>query len=283
LALFLLPALGFYAFAVLIPSTQGAAYAFTDWDGLSPTKAFVGFDQFALIRHDPAARDAVGNTLFLAVAITIGQNLVGLLLALGVYSQIKSRNFLRVLLFAPVVVLPVAAAYLWQYLLAPTGAINLALDAIGLDGLQQDWLGNPELVLWSVTAVIIWQFAGFSMVIFLAGLVTIPNEVVEAAHVDGAGYMRRLWFIVLPLLAPAITINLLLTTIGGLKLFDQVFVMTHGGPGSASETISTTIYREGVTYGRFAYASAMAVVLTLFVAVVSFAQYKLLTRRTRFA
>lgn len=276
---FLVPALALYAFVVLVPSGRGALLAFTDWDGLSPDRAWIGLDNFTAILDDADARAAVGQTVLVAVAITIIQNAIGLLLALGVNSRIKSRNVLRVFLFAPAVMTPVVVGALWKNLLAPDGAVNWALDATGLGGLKQDWLGDPNIAIWSVVGVVVWQFAGYSMVIFLAGLQGIPPDVYEAAEVDGAGPVRRFRHIVFPLLAPATTINLMLSIIGGLKLFDQVWVMTGGGPGHSSETLSTLIYKDAFQFGEFAYSIALAIVLTIFVAVISSGQYGLLRRQ----
>jgi raffinose/stachyose/melibiose transport system permease protein len=273
---FVLPALGLYAFIVLIPTVRGSYYSFTDWDGLNPVKHWVGLDNFRAILHDDQARGAIKHTVLIAVAITLIQNAIGLLLALGVNSAIKSRNILRVVLFAPAVMTPVVVAFLWQYLYTPDGAINRALGALGLESLQQAWLGDTSLALWCIVAVIIWQFAGYSMVIFLAGLQSIPAEIMEASSVDGAGSFRRFWYVTRPLLAPAITVNLMLSIIGGLKLFDQVWVLTAGGPGYATETLSTLIYRNAFQFGEFAYSTALALLLTVFVAVVSGAQYRLL-------
>ncbi|GII56002.1 sugar ABC transporter permease [Planotetraspora thailandica] len=283
LAWFLIPALALYAFVVLVPSARGAAFAFTDWDGLNPMRHFVGLANFRKMLEDEAARDALRQTLIIAVAITVVQNAVGLLLALGVHSRIKSRNVLRVLLFAPAVMTPVVTAALWKYILAPEGALNGLIAAIGPDSWQQNWLGDPTLALCSVVGIIIWQFAGYSMVIFLAGLQGIPQEVYEAASVDGASDWRRLRHIILPLLAPATTINLMLSIIGGLKLFDQVWVMTGGGPGTATETLSTLIYKNAFQFNEYAYSVALAIVLTVFVAVISGGQYRLLHRQGRAA
>ncbi|WP_244180490.1 carbohydrate ABC transporter permease [Amycolatopsis pretoriensis] len=276
---FLLPAAVFYLFVVAWPSLQGARYAFTDWDGLSQRQDFVGLDQFGRLLDDPAATGAITHTLLLAVGITVIQNLVGLLLALGVHTHIKSRNILRVLLFAPAIITPVATGYLWQYLLAPDGAVNRLLDGVGLDSWRQNWLGEPDLALWTVVGVVVWQFSGYSMVIFLAGLQGVPQDVIEASKIDGAGAFRRFWYIVRPALAPAITINLMLSIIGGLKLFDQVWVMTQGGPGNATDTMSTLIYKNAFQFNDFGYGIAMALVLTVFVALLSGAQYRLLGRQ----
>jgi raffinose/stachyose/melibiose transport system permease protein len=243
----------------------------------------VGIDNFRKILHDSAARGAIRHTVAIAVAIMVIQNLVGLLLALGVNTLIKSRYILRVMFFAPAVMTPVVVAFLWQYMYSPTGAINRGFDFIGLPGLRQDWLGDPSLALWSIVAVIVWQFAGYSMVIFLAGLQSIPNEIVEAAAVDGAGPFRRFWYVTRPMLAPALTVNLMLSIIGGLKLFDQVWVLTNGGPGTSTETLSTLIYKNAFQFGEFAYSTALALVLTVFVAVVSGGQYWVLRRQETIA
>lgn len=276
---FATPALALYAFIVIVPTARGGVYAFTNWDGLNPVKHFVGWDNFRAILHDGAARGAIKHTVLIAIAITLVQNAVGLLLALGVNSQIKSRNVLRVVLFAPAVMTPVVIAFLWQYMYTPDGAVNRLFGAVGLHGLERGWLGDPSLALWCIVAVVVWQFAGYSMVIFLAGLQGIPTEVLEAAAADGAGAMRRFWYVTRPMIAPAITVNLMLSIIGGLKLFDQVWVLTGGGPGYATETLSTLIYRNAFQFGEFAYSTALALLLAVFVAIVSGAQYRLLRRQ----
>lgn len=276
---FILPAAAVYIFAVVVPSVRGSLLGFTDWDGVSPNPQWVGLDQFRRILDDPYGMTAVKNTLLLAVAVTIFQNVIGLLIALAVNSRIKTRNILRVIFFAPVVITTIAVGFLWQNLFAPDGAINVVLEAVGLGAFQQNWLGDPATAIWTIVVVDCWQFIGYSMVIFLAGLQSIPEEVIEAAALDGAGPIRRFWSITRPLLAPAITVNLMLTLIGTLKLFDQVFVMTQGGPAGATNTISTLIYANAFNLGRFGYGAALAVVLTIFVAAVSSVQYWMLSRQ----
>ncbi|WP_330308884.1 MULTISPECIES: sugar ABC transporter permease [unclassified Streptomyces] len=278
---FALPAMLLFAFVVLVPSARGVYYAFTDWDGLDPDFSVIGLDNFSEMFRDADAVQAIWHTLLIAVSITVVQNALGLLLALGVNSAIKSRNVLRVFLFAPAVITPIVTAYLWRNLLGPDGAVNSLLGAVGLDGWRQDWLGSPQVALWSVIGVIVWQFAGYSMVIFLAGLQSVPKEIHEAAAIDGAGPVRRFWSVTRPLLAPALTINLMLSIIGGIKLFDQVYALTGGGPGHATDTLSTLIYKDAFTLGEFGYSIALAVVLTIIVAVVSTGQYLALSRNER--
>ncbi|MET8421808.1 carbohydrate ABC transporter permease [Streptomyces sp. NPDC005134] len=278
---FAAPAMLLFAFVVLVPSTRGVYYAFTDWDGLDPDFAFVGLDNFTGLLRDADAVQAIWHTLLIAVAITVIQNGFGLLLALGVNTIIKTRHVLRVLLFAPAVITPIVTAYLWRNLLGPNGAVNSLLGTVGLTSWRQDWLGDPHLALWSIVGVIVWQFGGYSMVIFLAGLQSVPKEIHEAADIDGAGPIRRFWSITRPLLAPAFTINLMLSLIGGIKLFDQVYALTGGGPGHATDTLSTLIYKDAFTLGEFGYSIALAVVLTIVVAVASTGQYLVLSRGER--
>lgn len=278
---FVIPAAVLYAFVVLWPSIQGVGFAFTDWDGLSPHMDFVGFRQFAKVFQDQAALSALGHSLELAVGITVVQNLIGLLLALGVNSRIKSRNVLRVFLFAPAVITPVAAAFIWQYMFTPDGIINQLLKLVGLDAAQQNWIGDPNVALVSIAIIVIWEYAGYSMVIFLAGLQSVPEETIEASLVDGAGALRRFWYVVRPELAPAMTINLMLSVIASLKLFDQVQVTTGGGPGHATETLSTVIYKNVFQFGQFGYGIALAVILTICVAIISVFQYWGLNRQSK--
>ncbi len=277
---FAVPALAVYALVVLYPSISGVLYAFTDWSGIG-AKSFNGLENFRTLLHDDTARGSVRNTLLLTVAIVIVQNGIGLLLALGVHAKIKSRTVLRVIFFAPAVVSPVMVAFLWKYVYNPDphSGLNALLGAVGLGGLRQDWLGNPSLALWSVAGMVIWQYAGYSMVIFLAGLEGVPADLHEAAMIDGAGRFQRFRYITWPLLAPSVTINLMLSTIGGLKLFDQVYAATNGGPGYSSETLSTVLYKQAFVYGKYGYSTAIALVLALFVAGVSLVQIYYLRSR----
>ncbi|NUW43808.1 carbohydrate ABC transporter permease [Nonomuraea rhodomycinica] len=272
---FALPALLVYAAVVLYPSLAGMVYAFTDWSGIGEDKSFVGLANLTAMLHDEQAMGSIGNTLLLTVTIVAVQNGVGLLLALGVHVKLRSRAVLRVVFFAPVVVSPVMVAFLWKYIYNPDPAAGLN----GLLGTHIDWLGDPSLALWSIAGTVVWQYAGYSMVIFLAGLEGIPPELHEAAMIDGAGTWQRFRYVTWPLLAPSLTINLMLSTIGGLKLFDQVFAATNGGPGYATETLSTVLYKQAFVFGKFGYSTAIALVLALFVAAVSMVQLYYLRNR----
>jgi len=276
---FIIPAVLLYALVVLVPNLQGIAFSFTDWDGFTSAPSFVGLENYKSVLADDNALRAITNTFILTVVVAIGQNLVGLLLALGLNTQVKSKYILRLVFFLPVVLTPIVTGYLWKYLLTPNGTLNQLLGAMGLEGLQQDWLGNPDLVLYSICATIIWQGAGYSMVIYLAGLQAVPAEMLEAAALDGAGAVRRTWSVTMPLINGAIVVNLLLCVLGNLKQFDTVFAMTGGGPAGASETMATIVYKTAFLYLQYPNALAQGVLLTIVVGVLGFAQYRMTTRK----
>ncbi|MCU1441573.1 MAG: Sugar transporter permease [Rhodoglobus sp.] len=274
--LFAVPALALYTFVLLVPTARGTVFAFTNWDGLSRTFDFVGFNNFAAIFANPDSVKAIINTLIIAFVTTFIANAIGLALAVALNSRIKSRNALRVFFFAPAVLTPVVTAYLFKYIFAPLGPLNGVLDAFGLGVLKQDWLGDPNWALIAVMIVIIWQQSGYTMVIYLAGLQGIPAELLEASAVDGAGAGRRFWSITRPLLAPAITISVMLTLIHGLKVFAEVYVMTGGGPGNSTNSLSTLIYKNAFQFGLFGSSIAMALILLVMVALISAIQYRAL-------
>jgi len=274
--LFAVPAVVFYAFVLLVPTLRGSVYAFTNWDGLSATFDLVGLKNFESIFANPDAVKAVVNTLVIAVVTTVVSNIIGLLLALLLNARIRSRNVLRVFFFAPAVLTPVVTAYLFKYIFAPLGPLNGLFDAVGLPGLKQDWLGDADWALVAIMIVIIWQQSGYAMVIYLAGLQGVPAELLEAGAVDGAGPVRRFWSITRPQLAPAITISVMLILIHGLKVFAEVWIMTGGGPGNATNSLSTLIYKNAFQFGLFGSSIAMALVLLVMVAVISAIQYRAL-------
>lgn len=276
--LLLVPALGIYGLVVLYPTVAGGWYAFTSWTGAAGSASPVGLDNFRTLFGTESSLRALVNTLVIAAACTVLQTIVGLALALALNTRLRSRNLLRTLFFAPALLPPVIIGFLWQYVLTPTGPLNRALDGAGLGALAQNWLGDSSFALLSVIGVIIWQNSGLTMIIYLAGLQGISPEIMEAAAIDGAGAWQRLRRITLPLLMPATTIALSLTLIGSLKLFDQVFAMTGGGPGYATQTLSIVMYQQAFVAGRFGYSAAIALVLTMIVAAFAMIQFAALRR-----
>ena len=273
---FLVPALVAYSAVVIVPDLQAMVYAFTDWDGLTDNFDFVGFANFGRAFRSPHALSSLANTVLLTIAITVAQLLIGLLLALALNSQVKTRNALRVIFFAPVVLTSVAVGYIWKYIYAPTGALNQMLEAIGLGGLSHDWLGDPSVNLWAIAFMCVWQSSGFTMVIFLAGLQSIDVDLLEAAHIDGAGTWSRFWYVVRPLLAPSMLINAVLCVSGGLKIFDQIYITTQGGPAHTTATLATLTYTDGFVTGDYSFGITLSVILTVLVSIVTVIQFRLM-------
>jgi raffinose/stachyose/melibiose transport system permease protein len=275
------PALLLILAARYASTVAGGWYAFTEWDGISASADFVGLDNFRQIFRDPSARGALVHTLELAFAYVVAVNAIGLALALALHRTLKSRNFIRALFFAPVVMSPLAVSYVWQFIFGLDGPLNKFLGKIGLEELQRPWLGDPTWALWTIFVVLVWQFVGLAMIMYLAGLQGIPEELDEAAAVDGASAFRRFRKITFPLLAPAITVSVTLSLIFGLGVFDQVLALTGGGPVDASETLATQIYKQTFAFGRYGYGTAYALLLTVLITVIAFAQLGVLRAREK--
>jgi raffinose/stachyose/melibiose transport system permease protein len=264
-----------------VATGAGAWYAFTDWDGISPHAKFVGLDNFRRIFNDPSSRGALEHTLELAFSFVLVSNLIGLALALALNRTLRTRGLLRALFFAPVVMSSLAVSYIWQFIFSYSGPLNKGLGRVGLESAQKAWTGDPTWALWTIFIVLVWQFAGLSMVMYLAGLQGIPEELDEASAVDGASIWRRFRKITLPLLAPAITVSVTLSTIYGLGVFDQVFALTGGGPVDASETLATQIYKQTFAFGRFGYGTALSLILTVLITLLALTQLLVLRAREK--
>ena len=258
--------------------TIGGFFAFTDWRGVGPFE-FVGFDNFVRMFQEPIVRDSFFRTLALTIGFVILTSVFGILLALALNSNLKSRQPLRALFFLPFVISPLATAYVWQYVFGYAGPLNQILGAIGLKDLQQVWLGDPDVAIFSILVVMIWQYVGLAMILYLAGLQNVPDEVLEAAMLDGAGPWKRFRLIILPYLAPAMTVATVLLTLWGLRVFDQVIALTGGGPVGATETLSTQIWRQVWVNGNFGYGAAISITLTIIVIAVTLTQTLILRRR----
>ena len=278
---FIAPALLIVALFFIIPVIGGFVYSLTDWNGLDKHINFIGFKNFKeLIFNDDKFYTSLFHTLIFSFCITVLQNLFGLVLALVMDKEFKGRNFFRAVFYLPAVLSALVVGYAWSFIFNPTmGALNVLFDRVGLDFLMQDWLGDARLALFSIIFVIVWQFTGYSMVIYIAGLQNIPLDIYEAADIDGVNVGQKFKYITFPLLAPAVTINILLTLISTLKTFDHIFVMTKGGPGYSTEVISTLLYREAFTNSNMGYGSAISVVLFMLITSIALIMLKYLKGR----
>jgi raffinose/stachyose/melibiose transport system permease protein len=259
-----------------VPIGLGGYYAFTNWNGAHAT--WLGLDNFREIAQDGSTRGALRHTILLAVCFVVLVNAIGLALALGLNRAVKSRHLLRSVFFAPVAVSPLAIGFIWLWIFDYQGALNRVLGDVGLSSLKRAWLGNPSTAIWTILAVMVWQFSGLAMVLYLAGLQGISDELYEATLVDGASGWFRLRKVVLPLLAPAMTVSATMTLLIGLRVFDQVMAMTQGGPVTATETLATQVYKQTFSLGRFGYGAALALILTALIVGLALTQLALLRR-----
>lgn len=242
----------------------GGFYSFTDWTGLGSWE-FIGFANFERIFNDPTLLGSIWNTLFLAFGSVILTNIIGLLFALAINRMLKTRYILRTLLFLPVVLSALATSYVWKFIFQYDGPLNGFLGFVGLEHLQRVWLADPSWSIWTILITAVWQMNGFVMVIYLAGLASVPLEVEEAASLDGAGAWHRFWHITVPAIRPSIAIASTLGIIQGLRIFDQILALTGGGPAGATETLATQVYKQSFSLGQFGFGSALALVLTVII------------------
>lgn len=248
---------------IVIPSILGFYYALTNWSRFSSDTEFVGLDNYrSVFGSGGAMLQAVKNTLLFTGVTIIAKTVIGLLLALLVSRGIRRFSTLhRVVIYLPAVLPMIVVGIVFKSILHPsTGILNGFLDAIGLDVLNQRWLTDTRLALYSIAAVDTWKGVGFVMLLLLAGLESIPREYYEAARIDGASALDELRHITLPLLMPVLTVTTVLNLLYGLKVFDSVWVLTNGGPGYATETVNTIVFKE-FARGHYAVSTALSTVL----------------------
>ncbi|MGN6440539.1 MAG: carbohydrate ABC transporter permease, partial [Arthrobacter sp.] len=202
---------------------------------------------------------------FLAFSSVFIGNLAGLFIALGLNRVLKTRYILRTLFFMPVVLSPLATAYIWKYIFDFDGPVNVFLKSIGAGDLAKPWLADPQWAIWTVLVVLVWGSTGFAMVIFMAGLASVPVEIEEAAAIDGANLWQRFWNVTLPAIRPAVAIATTLGIVQGLRVFDPIMALTGGGPAGATETLATQVYKQAFALGNFGGGAALALVLAVII------------------
>lgn len=275
--LFLLPGLLLYGTLFVYPTLSGLFYSFTDWDGVSPSYHWVGTDNYAKTLQNIVFQKAFINNVKFMLAVVIFQTILSLSLALLLAKNSKIHVFLRALYFFPAILSSVSVGLIWAFIYDPTiGLLNIALQGAGLPTLAQNWLGDVHLALYSIAAVQVWAHAGQMMIVFIAGLHSIPAELYEAARMDGGSRWQVFRQITWPLLAPSATIVLAYTTIQSFKAFDLIFTMTDGGPNYATEILTTYIYHLAFANYSFGTASAGSVLFLVLLSVLTALQFKAL-------
>ncbi|MDQ3694010.1 MAG: sugar ABC transporter permease [Chloroflexota bacterium] len=269
--LYILPGFLIYALFVLAPIAQTVGYSFSNWNGISPPE-FIGFENYARLVQDPLVRIALRNNLTLLGFYTVFPIALALLFtALLTRRRIRGMSFFRAGLFVPQVMSMVVVGVVWRWIYNPAfGPLNQLLRAVGLEDWAKPWLGDFQFALPAVGMVGTWVGYGFAMVLFIAGVQRLDEDLYDAAKLDGAGEFEQFKSITLPGLRPEITIALVTTLIAALRTFDLVFILTDGGPANRTLVVALQIYRNAFSIGEVGYASAIAVVLAAIILVVSF-------------
>jgi len=277
-ALFTVPLLFIFATVVIIPFLIGICYSFVSWDGIPANpKVFVGFDNYVRLFQDERFLSSAWLTIKFTVLALVAVNLMGLLLSLLVTNGLRTSNLARTMFFLPNLIGGLILGYIWKFIF--TDAFKYIGNSTGADGVFFNWLLDPQYALYAIVIVFSWQMAGYTMIIYIAGIQGIPDELMEAARVDGASLWHRLTKIVFPLLMPSFTICFFLTLSGAFKIYDVNLSLTKGGPNNATEMFAMNIFNEIFGYGRYGVGQAKAIVFFLIVAAVTLTQVIITKKR----
>lgn len=277
IALLVVP-LGLFGALFLLPNVLAFGYAFTDWSAFRPAAEFVGLDNFRYLAGNGTLWADLRRTLVYAAVVTVVQNALGLILALGLERPTRDNRALRAILFLPVLLAPLAVGYVFQAVLAYDGPLNRALGFLTGHPARVEWLGSVDWTLGVVAVVHAWKWLGLTVLIYIAGLAAVPPELRQAARIDGASGWQAFRLVTFRLLAPAVTVNVTLTLTGALNTFDVVLATTRGGPARATEVLNVYVFQQFGT-GAFGQATAMSLVLFLTVAAVAVPLVVYLRRR----
>lgn len=256
-----------FSIIVLIPFVLGMYYSFTNWNGVSGTIEWVGLSNFIQIFNDSQFKASFLFTVKFTIVSVILINLLGFLLALILTQKLRTKNLLRTVFFMPNMIGGLLLGFIWQFIFVKVFASIGELTGFAL--FQLPWLGDAKTAFWGIVIVSVWQGAGYIMIIYIAALLNIPHELVEAARIDGANSWNLLKHITLPLIRPAITICLFLTIAWSFKIFDLNFSLTGGGPFKSTESLAINIYTEAFVNNRYGLGSAKAFLFFIIVATIT--------------
>ncbi|UAJ80380.1 sugar ABC transporter permease [Leifsonia sp. ZF2019] len=270
----------FLAF-VIFPVVMAAYYGFYRWAGYGPPTDFVGLQNYVVILTDPAFLQALGHNAFIVVMSLVLQGPIAILLALLLNRRMRGQSLIRVLIFVPYVISEVVVGTGWSLMLQTNGALNGALENLGLGALAHDWLSDPNIAIWTLMGILTWKYVGFAVILFLAGLQGVPEELYEAAALDGASYWQIQRRITLPLLGPTLRIWAFLSIIGALQLFDLVYIIwgQYVASTAGTSTMATYMVANGRNAGNYGYGNAVAVVIFLISLIVALVYQRFVLRR----
>lgn len=261
---FVLPGFLVYVVFMLVPFLTSVYYSFTDWNGAAQDIHLVGLDNYARLAGDTELFDALLHNVQFLVGGTLPPIVLGLLLGLAIWGGVRFNALWRVVYFVPFVLASIVVAISWTWIYNPLfGPLNQVLEAVGLGDLTHSWLGDADTALPAVLVTSAWVSFGFIMVLVLAALQGVDGDLVDAALVDGAGWWQRLWHVILPQIAPAMTLIGTIMLTYAIGTFDLVFVMTKGGPGTSSELIATYAYRVAFRSNEVGYGATVTLLITV--------------------
>ena len=275
------PAITIFLAFVIFPVALAAYYGFYRWHGYGAPTDWVGLNNYKLILTDPAFQQVLWHNGMILVLSLVIQGPLAIILALLLNQKIRGRSIIRVLIFVPYIISEVIVGTGWSLMLTSNGAVNDLLRQVGLGFLQADWLSDPKLAIWTLMGIISWKYIGFAVILMLAGLQSIPDELFEAAAIDGASYWQIQRRITLPLLGPTIRIWAFLSIIGSLQLFDLVYIIWGQYVSGTAGTSTMAIYMlaQGRNAGNYGYGSAIAVVMFLISLIVALIYQRFVLRR----
>ncbi len=278
--LFLAPALLLYSLFYAGPIVSGLYYGFTDWKGVSFSANWIGLDNFKNVFSDPLFATALRNMLILSIVVIAIQHAISIFLAVLLDQKLRGVVWMRAVIFYPAILNTVVIGYIWSYMYSPfVGFLPKFFEALGLETLAGiDWLGRTDTAIYAISFVIIWQYTGYSMMIYMAGLQGISSDIYESASIDGANARQKFFKITLPLLVPAITVNTVLSVIGNMKQFEHIWVMTQGGPANSTQVFGTLIYQFAFKTSQPGYGTAMAILLSILIMLVTVTIIRVLNR-----
>lgn len=261
-----------YLAVLVFPLLLSLYYSFTNFNLLKATNSFIGLENYITMLGDDTFLSTLLFTLKTSIIVTVLANVLGLMIALALNHTGPFYTALRTIFFVPQVLSSVVIGFIWSGMLnSQRGLVNTLLRQVGLIGAGGNisWLGTPELATFSVIAVCVWQMVGFCTVVYLAALQSVPQDLKDAANVDGANSWQSFWNVTFPLLSPGVTVNVVMLLIMMFKLYDIIQVMTAAGPAGSTESLAYYVTRMAFTVNKVGYASAMAVVLFIFIAIIS--------------
>jgi len=275
---FTAPALIAILVSVEIPFLMSVFYSFTKWNGLDRVPVFIGLENYReIFLNDPDMINALFFTLKLSVLTVVLTNVIALFIAVLLDSDIKGKNFLRVAFYVPNIISMIVIGYIWRFIF--TKGFDSFFEMTKAPVFMLSWLGDGNMAFLSVALVSVWQALGFYMVIYIAGLQTVPRDLIEAAMIDGASAVTRFFKITLPMIMPSVTVAVFYSLSNGLKAFDVIFSLTSGGPGNATASIALDIYKTAFIISRFGYGTAKSVILFLLILLLTVFQVRMFKSR----